>query len=1077
MLQFIFGRSGFGKTYTARKILATKSRTGCDKLMLLVPEQYSFENEKDMINILGPKASVVLETVSFTRLCDIVSRKVGGFAGIRLNDGGRNLIMSLAINAVQPKLKLYRKSAKKTEFIKLMTEALKEFRMCNISTEDLESCSHINMNDPILGEKLKETSLILSAYDAMIKGNYIDPIDDLTKLASILTTHNVFDGYTFVIDGFFGFTAQEMKVLECIISQASECYITMCTDKKLLASEHLTIYESVNKTVRTIEKFAKSHSIIIEDPIELKKSYRFCSNDLVALEKNLYTPKKQEYSGTVENITIYSANDIYDECHFIARTIKELIMTQPVRYRDFVIIARDLGQYDSIIESILQKYSIPYFIDTVHDICTKPLIRFILTAFDIITSGFKTEYILRLLKTNLLTLNFEDISLLENYVLLWDITGPDWLTDFTSNPNGFCIDKNPDETKMQLLLINNIRQSIITPLLNFNEKIKNSTGNAISKAIYELLNIMQISDTIMMSSTELSNGEDLRLWDMIMDILDQMNLVLKNQYLSPKQYKDLLELMIKSSDIAFIPAGIDEVKVGTADRMRPDHPRVVFVIGATQGDFPKTPSSSGLFNNSQRKKLIESGLNMYDSLENLSLWERFIAYTALTCTCEKLYISYPSLNISGNALQPSSIVFETETIFPNVKKIHYKDIKNSDKAYSKQTAFELCAKLWNDNSDFAKSLKKYFHENSNYSSQIDLIEKSTSLSHKKLESSEITHALFGNDLKVSASQIEKFYTCKFQYFCQYALRAKPRKKASLDALEYGNIIHYTLEKVLETNPKPSDLPDMIRKTLLSYINTRMGGLDNKPARFKYLFSRLSVASNELLLHVLNELNQSKFKPIDYELTIKSGQDIEPLVLKLPNGNSICVEGKVDRVDIMENDDIKYLRIIDYKTGAKQFKLSDVLHGINMQMLIYLAAIRANCKNRYGSIIPAGVLYMPASLPIINTVHDNPQNILNQQTEKFRMNGIIINDSDIIYGMEKDAKGIFIPVTMKNGKPNKTDSLMSLSEMGSLLEKTEELVISMVDSINNGDFDANPYPSAAHDVCEFCDYSSICLKNK
>lgn len=117
-------------------------------------------------------------------------------------------------------------------------------------------------------------------------------------------------------------------------------------------------------------------------------------------------------------------------------------------------------------------------------------------------------------------------------------------------------------------------------------------------------------------------------------------------------------------------------------------------------------------------------------------------------------------------------------------------------------------------------------------------------------------------------------------------------------------------------------------------------------------------------HIMEELSQSEFFVADCELKI--GEDIPSYTIVLPDGHKIAVCGSVDRVDIMPRADITYLRIIDYKTGTKQFKLSDILYGINLQMLLYLHSIEASGCDKYGEIVPAGILYMPATVPYISS---------------------------------------------------------------------------------------------------------------
>ena len=1084
MLNLILGRSGCGKTYSIRNIIKNIIENKTDKVLLIVPEQNSFETERAMLKLLGTENMTKLETLSFTRLCDMAFRKYGGSSGKRLDDSGRNILISMALEQVKEQLTLYREQADNIEIIELMANAIKEFKMCAVSPDILFEKS-VDTNNIRLRSKARETAIVMQAYNALLSQTYLDPLDDLTRLEQTLINKDMFKDYIVIFDEFSGFTSQQFNIIEIILKQCKECYVTLCTDSIDDSENQMGLFSPIKKTAAKLINLAKKNNIKVAKPYILRNQFRFKNSELKAVESEVFNTHINKNNCVCNNIVVYNATDMYDESNYIAVTIKKLVMEGGYRYRDFVVIARNSEQYCGVIDTIFEKYDIPYFMDRPQVIESKPLMNLLLSAFDVVNGGYKSELIFRYLKTGLAGFNAEEISLIENYALMWDITGKKWLSEFTANPDGFS-DKVTEENILELEKINSIRNRVIQPLLKFSKTIQDATGAELARASYNLLvdihadaNLKDFINELTLDGQFALVEEQKRLWDLLMGILDQTALTLGDTRIEPIRFAQLLKLVINSSEMAFIPQGLDEVTIGSADRIRTSEPKVTFIIGATEGDFPRTPMSSGIFTDAERKNLISMGLPMYSSIIDLAIEERFIAYKAVTSSSEKLYVTWPCTGTKNENKTPSSIIRGVVKAFPNLNVIDDMSLTIPDKIWSLEPAFEICAKNWNCDSEVSATLKDYFNSNSDYKHKVDGLNLVSTARSAIFKDPQKARALFGENIKISASQVEQYYLCRFQYFCRYGLKAKQRKVATFDALEYGSVMHFILENILSEYSQEQlhslskhIIHDKIKGLLERYIQTKLGGWKDKTQRFRYLFYRLSSTAEALIIHIANEFSQSEFSPCDYELNISHGGDIEPLVLKLPDGTTISVEGKVDRVDIMKKDGKSYVRIVDYKTGIKEFKLSDIIYGLNAQMLIYLASICQNGEKRYGNnIIPAGILYMPAKKPIINADKNTDDSKIEQLRNKaLKMNGLILDSPEVITGMEADAKGIYIPAALNDSR--KENSVVSLAQMGKIVKHIEALLISMAQTIKSGDISANP-TSGRYDACAWCPYSSVC----
>lgn len=347
------------------------------------------------------------------------------------------------------------------------------------------------------------------------------------------------------------------------------------------------------------------------------------------------------------------------------------------------------------------------------------------------------------------------------------------------------------------------------------------------------------------------------------------------------------------------------------------------------------------------------------------------------------------------------------------------------------------------------------------------------------ENSEVSKALFGDNMYISASKAEDFHKCRFRYFCKFGMRVQNRTVASLDAMKSGLVVHYVMENLLKKYDRDAlisasfeEIGAYVDVLMNEYLDTQMGGIDGKNGRFMYLFKRLKVIIKSVVMRTVEEFSRSEFEFVDFELSIGPDGDIPCLTLPLDDGGSVNVQGSVDRVDIFKKDGLSYVRVVDYKTGKKVFKLTDVLNGLNMQMLIYLDCICKNAGERYGEMSPAGVLYM-LSRREYNKMSGNKV----KKSVSSRMEGLVIDNLEILNAMEKGVEGVFLPAKYDESKGTLSGNVITAGRMGKLLDRLENTLREMGTLLHKGDIAAFPLGDNADNLpCKYCDYKSVCLND-
>ena len=1066
MLHLIFGRAGSGKTEYIRQLAQDCAHAGTE-VTFMVPEQNSFDCERALLHTLGPKTARLVDVLSFTRLGDQVGRAYGGFAGRRLGDSGRVLLMSMALEQVRDRLVLYRKSAESNDFIALLLRMSAACKMASVRPEQFAAIGVTG----ILRDKAAELALILGAYDALVAEHFVDPLDDPTRLAHQLHEHPFFRGRIVMLDAFKGFTEQQFNILDAVIAQSAECWITLCTDRLDDPDRGTGLFSNVRGVAHRLIECAHRHQVRVAAPVLLDPGKRFCAPALKQLETYLFRTDPVDPIPIDSSVQWIAAADKYAEADRICAEMRRLVREDGYRWRDFTVIVRNESDYQGILNRALRQADIPFFMDQPVDISASPLMAFVLSSLDTAQGHFRSDELFRCLKTGLWGLESDQIAELENYAFLWNIDRDAWLSVWKSHPRGFADDWT-NEDRTQLARLEALRQRIIAPLCTLAERTERGTGRELAGAVYDFLTQTDAAAHLRTDSAALeSDGEAetgeflLRLWDLLMELLDQTALVLTHP-LDGKRYTRLLELIIRSAKLGELPQSLDEVTVGGADRTRPASPRVVFLAGAVQGIFPASVGTDGLFTESEQRILADHGLHIARPAAEQTVEERFLAYSAACSPSERLYLSEFTTSTGGEGMHPSELISELRRIFPDTA-----PLPTETPLETEHRAFMQYAAHYHESSAMQSTLRAYFAQDPARADAMRAIARAAEPAPFRFAEPALAQTLFGAHMTLSPSRVELYAHCPFQYFCRYGLNAQERRPAKIDALEYGTLIHYLLERMMKKEWAPGEpFRPTIHQWMAEYLDTHLGGAEGKSDRFMALYTKFEGTAEKLMQYLAAEQAQSAFRPVAAEWTIGKGGDMAPTHIALPDGGSIEIVGKIDRVDYYNENGEAFVRVIDYKTGSKKFSLSDVLYGINLQMLIYLMTL---CQNGFKgeAVQPAGILYVPARSPRIEAAHGADEAALSAELAgEMRMNGMVLYDERIIHAMDPTDSGLYIPVKRnKDGSPSATSSLYTMEQFGILSRVIRDELRKMGSALHDGQIPAAPVDNA----CDYCSFASVC----
>jgi len=1075
MLNLVIGRSGTGKsTLLLRRACEQSDRQN----ILLVPEPQSHEMERRLCEQGGSRVCLHAEVLTFSRLANRVFQTGGGLGREELDQGGRLLLMSRAVQAVSHQLSVYAKPSRRPAFLSGLLDTADELKSCCIPPERLGQAGEEIGGST--GDKWKDLAFICATYDAMTAQTALDPQDRLTRAAATLAKCGWAKGKHFYLDGFVDFTPQQLELIDLLLEQGESVTVALTCDHLEEDEDGIGIFSPARRTAMQLSRMARERrqSCTVE---VCSMSSPTRSAAMTALEQYLFGSAEGTGVPCGDDIQLFCAPDPRTEVEWTAARILELVRKDGLRFRDIGIAARGYPRYDTLVETIFDRCGIPVFRSAMSDILQKPVLALVAAALDTVSGGYTYDDVFRYLKTDLTDLDREERDLLENYVLKWDLRGSRWTQEapWTMHPRGYGFALE-EEDRSLLERLDTLRRKVSAPLERL-RTARDHTGRGRAMALYAMLEEIGLHRRLeerteqLRGQGQLGLAEEYRqLWEILCGGLEQCARLLGDTPVELDEFAGLLKLVLSQYDVGTIPVSLDRVTAGELGRQSGHGIKVLFLLGADDSALPGVNPPSGLLSDDDREQLsafgVELGLRGAERLYR----EMTDIYMACTRPDRKLLVTFANRGGGGEELHPSFLVERLRHVFSDLVTLEEGD-----------GLFRLCApKPALEQAGTMEQVCKVLGDMPQWAPQVERLERARSWQRGSL-SQQSVEQLYGRRVPMSASRMDKYKSCHFSYFMQYGLRAQPRRSAGFDAPEYGTFVHYVLEHVLRDGGWRGEdggvdrerLKALTRQSVSRYVLEELGGLDNQTARFRYLFHRLLSGVEQVVDNVVQELASSRFAPIAFELGFGRGKDLPPVELE-QDGVRLSVTGFVDRVDGWLHEDKLYLRVVDYKTGSKSFDLTEVANGMGLQMLLYLFTLRQKGLELYGKeIVPAGVLYIPARDVIVSGSRAMPREEQRALVDKqLRRKGLVLDEPEVLAAMEQPGEqGIrFLPVKVNKSGAVSGDALVSAKRFARLERHVERVLRDICRDLAAGNIAADPFwRGPDKNACRFCDYASAC----
>lgn len=1054
MLHLLLGRDWTTNREEILKRIAQDVHQKHSGRILIVPELISHDMERRLCAAAGDTASRYAEVLSFTRLARRVCDSMGSAAQECLDNGGRLVAMAAAARQLSSRLKAYAAVETKPEFLKELIDGIDEFKRCCITSQDLNRAAE--ETEGSLAQKLEELALLMESYDTLCSRGKRDPRDQMTWLLEYLEEGSFGEEHVFYIDGFPDFTRQNLAILEYLIRVSPSVTVSLNCDK---VDSTLLAFEKAGDTASELVRCARRAGVEVKIEIIHEE------------ELPLKPVREKLFQGTIQKssaagcLHTYRAESAWQECMGAAQEVLSLAQNG-CRYRDITLVCTDMAVYQPLVNLIFRRFHIPVYQSGTEDILQKSVISTVLTALDAALGGFDQRDMMHYMRSALSPLDSDTCDLVENYCVVWGIRGQRWTMDWEFHPEGLSGQWN-DESHQLLNRLNRARELVIVPLQNMRQgflQAKDLRGQVL--ALYKFLEDIALEASLAKLSEELDTTGDNRsaqilnqLWEILISALEQMYDVLGDTHWEPEHFNRLFRLLLSQYDVGTIPPVLDAVQMGPVSAMRCHQQKHLIILGAQEGNLPGYTGSSGVLTDQERVTLRQLGVPLTGgAMEGIQA--EFAEIYGVFCG------AIESIRVYCSGEQPSFIFRRLSEMVGEQKQV------TVDLGFATADSHEAGAWLarWEASEEALRLgvMDAYLDTDAKRKYSLGKVKK------KNIQ------ALYGKTLNLSASQIDRQAECRLSYFLKYGLKAQERKEASVDPTEFGTYVHAVLENTARCirdmggfrKVSLEETLEIAHRFSEEYTSQRFSQLASE--RLHFLFRRNAQELDMIVQELWQELRESLFEPLAFEVNFGGADGLPAIAIDNHEMNAL-LRGFVDRVDTWCRSGTNYYRVVDYKTGRKDFDYCDVFNGVGLQMLLYMFALKHSGEDLLGDHpVAAGVQYFPARVPYITADGKLEGTEAEKEREsQWKRKGLLLQDEEVLHAMEPgDAPKRMSYSIKKDG--SLSGDLADRDQMKQLEVYVFRILASMVEDIASGNVAPNPYTrGASHNACNYCPYKSIC----
>ena len=1101
-VRFVLGRSGSGKTrYCLNAIVDSLTASSADgqSLLLLVPEQATYQAERSILCDERISGYHRLHVLSFDRLQFLLLGK--NTARPELSRTGRQMIVHRILRQNRDRLRIFAPSATSPGLAQKIACTIAELHDYAKTPDDVdELLDKLDKEaDSLTALKFADISLIFKEYLEAIEGRFTDPDVQLSQARNAIAGADFIKGAKLWVDGFAGFTTSELDVLAELIEAAADTEIALCLDPSEIdllnpadSAERPGLFSPTEATYARLLEIVKKRKLKLAGPMILDTAMRFSTcEELGHIERGLFESGSRKIKAG-PGIRIISAANARAEVRFVAREVLRLVTEKGCRYRDIAVIASDIESYQHYVAAYFADYEIPFFIDRRKLLNQHPIVQLICSALRVAGEGFSSSDIFAYLKTDLVPVDDGDIDLLENYCIAFGVDGRDWRggSDWSFAGNK---DDNFDENR-----INHIRNSVARPLLELRDKLytedgteRQITAEEFTRIVFDFLDQVCVCETLsawIEQGTLAAIKEHRQCYDKLLSIFDELVEVFGAEQLRCSDLVGIVGSAFSQITLAFIPPTLDQVLVGSIERSRHPDLKAVFLIGTTQRQFPVPVTFDSILTEADRAVADQADFALAPGARSSLIERQYLAYIAFTRPSQFLSVTYPASDEGGGIVR-SQFIDNLEALFENLspESVTGEKVELEQILTPAELAELLCRELGADSSVEADKGKQLEALVSDMAGDEELravgsqVLSSTNYDNRAELDKHTAGAVFEGPMRTSATRLSMFAACPYRYFAGYVLGLNKRQEFKFEPLDMGQFYHDILDMLLRklnTDRKnfatiaDDDLLGILRAQTAQYVseNPFVSNFVRHGAHNAFMITNAAEVLEDCVIAIARMVRAGSFRPQSSEVMFKQYE------LPLSNGRSLILRGKIDRIDTAKDGDSEVTIIFDYKRKEKRFDWAKFYHGLDMQLPIYMLAVRNadEFKGKIGKVI--GAFFMPVEAGSTGAALGE----LEKRAEGFVHKARGIFDGEFFERLDGQpasgwSKFYNFAVDKNNGQYSRYNISGALKpeDFEEVLRFCEQKVVQLAEEIASGKIDVAPYRLAGQSPCSYCDYRAVC----
>ncbi|MFD1862234.1 helicase-exonuclease AddAB subunit AddB [Planococcus chinensis] len=1117
-LRIVYGRAGSGKTRFIQEEIAEelkRSRDG-DPIFMIVPDQMSFSTEYRLSSAYGMQGMIRAQAVTFKRLAWRVLQEVGGISRKEVDTFGYRMLIRSLLEEHREDFQLFRRAAGKRGFTDQIEQLVKEFARycvdCGEFTNIRSSLASVGAPRTLL-DKAADLELILAQIESRLGKVFVDSEGHLALLAEKIKHSGLIKEADIYIDGFVTFTVREYEIIRELMKYAKNVTIALPMDEASDPFDEQALFYQPANTARRLKEMAQKEGVEEDFPHYLEQPLRFNNPQLAHLERHF-----DEYpvrpSGSDGHIGLVEAANRRAEVHAMARSIRQQAM-EGIRFKDIAILYRQPEVYDELINTIFPQYDIPYFISRKKSMLHHPLIEFSRSVLEAVQSNYSYEPVFRAVKTDLffpegsVSKWRERSDLLENFIIANGIYGERWFDEkrwFYKKYRGLEMHTGiqTDEELAAQVELHAVRDLVREPMQRLKGRLDECrTGRDFAEALFLLIEEQDVYSKLQSLKEReeaehrlLSATEHEQAWNQWVEVLDQFVLMFGDKEISLSTAVKILDEGFETLEFSRIPPSLDQVTVSKLDLARLMDIKSVFVIGANDGVLPRRVEQEGLLTDTDREWFAQVGFELAPTSRMRLMDETYMAYRAFTSGSDLLTVSYPIADEEGKALLPSLYIQKLRDMFAldvipaatdpadlaGAEPLAYISHPRATLAYltSQLRGGELGAE-W-------KAVLSYYRGDPLWASVVARILEPAKPNKADPLREDIAEPLYGTPVAASVSRVETYFSCPFAQYVAYGLRLEERDQYKLAAPAMGDLFHAAIKWISDevsrlglswseiTQKQAQELSKQAVEQLSPYF---VNHILMSSHRYRYIQHKLQAIIRQTAFMLGKHAKVTGFSPVALDVGFGLKEAVPPLAIGLKGGRSMNIRGRIDRIDATEINGKPYLRIIDYKSSKQGLELGDVYHGLALQTFTYLDVALDNAERWLErEAEPAGVLYFHMHNPMLKlTKLMTAEEVEEEVAKSFKMNGLLVEDPDVIRAMDSGIDGYSNVVPVRMNKSGTISASQSKTVQKEDMEAIRRFVRNKHQSAGNGILDGDtritPYKVKEDTPCQFCSYRSIC----